>query len=215
MVVFGWALASDIVRDTDTYSRRANIVTMELDAVLDETQVIVEGPVIDERVDVWLETTGLSGARIVRMSVENELFGHVASGVVEFELSDDWVQPLDVGQRVMVFLGYKGCPYSRTLATRGLPEWAPFNDLLTTAVPGTFYMRYIKNEGNQDGIPEEDTIDFSLAQALSGRYVPWVYTGRIVDGKHEFHTWQGAMETLRAHVAATGRVGSTISGVTP
>jgi hypothetical protein len=158
--------------------------------------VIVEGSILEVRDDLWIGPAGLSSLLVVRLAVEDELYGSVTSKVVDVAIHDDWPPKLKPGRRMMVIAGYQTFYLPTSAEASMFPTLPPYGDLMVPAVPGTIYI-----PGVRDG-------QLLMGGTRSNEGVPWVYT----EGG-ELRTYADGVEVLRQLVLATGRLGDTISGV--
>lgn len=205
MIFLALALAGDEGYDTfDPLAYkpgRPNIVDTPLDEVLDYTEVAFEGHIVEARKEIWMGPAGNIGMMVLRVAVDQELYGHVESGLIDVAVDDFMPPPLTPGLRVMFLAGYKTHQLHATSDAEFIyPDYLPYDDLFVPAVPGALYFQY-----SIDG-----TVSSTRFQSSPTARVSWA---EGPDGS--MLSWEEGIAALRVAIQATGRSGSTVAGVQP
>jgi hypothetical protein len=127
----------------DQYALRPgepNLIDTPLEEVLRRSAVVIEGMVLEERVVTWLGPADTTSFLVWRVRVDEELLGHVESGVVDVAVISPFPPTADYGDRVLLV----GAPMVLAMPTHlsadvlKLP-WPGYADVLVPTVPGGLY----------------------------------------------------------------------------
>jgi len=175
----GAALASPIAVANQ---QGPSIRTVPIQEVLRQSAVVVEGPVIEARVETWLGPSGASRMLVWRVSVEQALQGRVASGVLDVVVDAELPPRVDPGDRVLVLANVRTLYLPTYIEGRQdlFGKFPAYDDLVVPTVDGALYHTYSdggslawSSPGIQDGadwLPETRAETFGLSWAdLVGR----------------------------------------------
>jgi hypothetical protein len=184
-----------------------NVRDTPLAEILRQSAVVIEGPVIETRTEIWMGPSNHAPMLIWRVAVEEEILGHVESGVIDLVVSDEWPPVLDPGERVMVMANLRTLYLPTYLSGRmeRFEVFPAYDDLLVLTVYGSLYhTRTIRNE---DGTINEEYWSSPVTQTGAD----WLPEDR--EERHRL-AWDEILRRVRAAAATCAGCGATVAGAT-
>jgi hypothetical protein len=182
----------------DQYALRPgepNLIDTPLEEVPRRSAVVIEGMVLEERVVTWLGPADTTSFLVWRVRVDEELLGHVESGVVDVAVISPFPPTADYGDRVLLV----GAPMVLAMPTHVSADvlklpWPGYADVLVPTVAG----------GLRQAVIEEGQL-----------IVTSQWSARADDPYYHAGNWNATVAALRRDIQATPcqGCGATIPGV--